>query len=199
MCEVDVLRSGIGPISNNVGLIGNEFCPKLNKVGTIESGFGTTCNKVDTIKYPHQTKRALSRPNLNENWAKGALSEFNLGQNLTKWALSEPKSGQVGIIGGGSGPRVDSAWKIAKLCGRGTYKKKKWPYCVGRVIVDVTTPTPYGYFFRKYQPLPHHMATLAKMSTLSYSKIGRNCVTVDKIKGSSGQLRVSSSNEANKF
>ena len=67
MCEIDVLRSGICQISNNVGLIGNEFCPKLNKVGTIESGFGTTCNKVDTIKYPHQTKRALSMPNLNEN------------------------------------------------------------------------------------------------------------------------------------
>ena len=67
LCKVDVLRSRIGPSSSNVGLIGSEFGPKFNKVGTIESGFGTTCNKVDTIKYPHQTKRALSRPKLNEN------------------------------------------------------------------------------------------------------------------------------------
>ena len=51
--KVDVLRSGIGPISSNVGLIGNEFGPKLNKVGTIESGFGTNFNKVDTIGYPN--------------------------------------------------------------------------------------------------------------------------------------------------
>ena len=53
ICKVDVLRSGIGPISSNVGLIGNEFGPKLNKVGTIESGFGTNFNKVDTIGYPN--------------------------------------------------------------------------------------------------------------------------------------------------
>ena len=53
MCEVDVLRSGIGPISSNVGLIGNEFGPKLNKVGIIESVFGTNFNKVDIIGYPN--------------------------------------------------------------------------------------------------------------------------------------------------
>ena len=52
ICKVDVLRSGIGPISSNVGFIGNEFGPTLNKVGTIESGFGTTSDKVDTIGYP---------------------------------------------------------------------------------------------------------------------------------------------------
>ena len=39
ICKVDVLRSGIGPISSNVGLIGSELGPKLKKVGTIESGF----------------------------------------------------------------------------------------------------------------------------------------------------------------
>ena len=49
ICKVDVLRSGIGPISSNVGLIGSELGPKLNKVGTIESGFGTNFDKVDTI------------------------------------------------------------------------------------------------------------------------------------------------------
>ena len=53
ICKVDVLRSGIGPISSNVGLIGNEFGPQLNKVGTIESGFGTQFNKVDNIGYPN--------------------------------------------------------------------------------------------------------------------------------------------------
>ena len=49
ICKVDVLRSGIGPISSNVGLIGSELGPKLNKVGIIESEFGTTFNKVDVI------------------------------------------------------------------------------------------------------------------------------------------------------
>ena len=34
---------------------------------------------------------------------------------------------------------------------------------MGVVIVDVTTPTPYGYFFRKYVPLPHHIATLVEL------------------------------------
>ena len=51
--KVDVLRSGISPISSNVGLIGNDFGPKLHKVGTIESGFGTNFSKVDTIGYPN--------------------------------------------------------------------------------------------------------------------------------------------------
>ena len=53
ICKVDVLRSGIGPISSNVGLIGNELGPKFNKVGTIESGFGTKFDKVDTIGHPN--------------------------------------------------------------------------------------------------------------------------------------------------
>ena len=51
--KVDVLRSGTGPISSNVGLIGSELGPKLHKVGTIESGFGTTFDKVDTIGHPN--------------------------------------------------------------------------------------------------------------------------------------------------
>ena len=67
MCEVDVLRSGIGPIASNVGLIGNECGPKLNKVGTIESGFGATFKKVDTIGSQHEMKRTLSMPSLIEN------------------------------------------------------------------------------------------------------------------------------------
>ena len=49
ICKGVVLRSGISPSSNNVGLIGNECGPKLNKVGTIERGFGTASNKVDTV------------------------------------------------------------------------------------------------------------------------------------------------------
>ena len=53
ICKVDVLRSGIGPISSIVGFVGNEFGPTLNKLGTIESGFGTNFNKVDTIGYPN--------------------------------------------------------------------------------------------------------------------------------------------------
>ena len=94
-------------MSSNVGLIGNELGPKLNTVGTIESGFGTSFNEVDTIGYPNETKRALSRPSLIENLAKWALPEPNLDPKLTKWALSGLKSGQVGIIGSGSCPRVD--------------------------------------------------------------------------------------------
>ena len=53
ICKVDVLRSGFGQISSNVGLIGSELGPKLNKVGTIESGFGTKFDKVDTIRHPN--------------------------------------------------------------------------------------------------------------------------------------------------
>ena len=53
ICKVDVLRSEIGQISSNVGLIGNELGPKLNKVGTIESGFGTAFDKVDMIGHPN--------------------------------------------------------------------------------------------------------------------------------------------------
>ena len=52
ICKVDVLRSGIGPISSNVGLIGSELGPKMNKVGITETGFGTKFDKVDTIGHP---------------------------------------------------------------------------------------------------------------------------------------------------
>ena len=53
ICKVDVLRSGIGPISKNVGLIGSEVGPKLNKVDTIEGGVGTIFDKVDTVGHPN--------------------------------------------------------------------------------------------------------------------------------------------------
>ena len=108
-------------------------------------------------------KRALSRPNLIENYTKWALSEPTLSQNLTKSALSGLKSGQVGTIGGGSCPRVDIVRKVAIWCGSGAYSRKKWSYCVGVVRVDVTTPTPYGCFFQKCVPLQHHMATFVEM------------------------------------
>ena len=49
ICKVDVLRSGICPISSNVGIIGSELGPKLNNMGTI----GTHFDKVDTIGHPH--------------------------------------------------------------------------------------------------------------------------------------------------
>ena len=101
-----------------------------------------------------------------ENSSKWALSEPNLGPNLTKWTLSGFKSGHVRIIGGGSCPRVDLVRKVGILCGRGVDFQKKLSYCVGVVRVDVTTPTPYGYFFRKYVPLQHHMATFRTTSTL---------------------------------
>ena len=82
ICKVDVLQSGIGPISGNVNLIGSGFGPKL-------------------------TTWALSRVDLGQNLAKWALSGVDLVQNFAKWALSGPKSSQVGTIGGGGGPGVD--------------------------------------------------------------------------------------------
>ena len=100
-----------------MGLIGSELGPTLNKVSIIESGLGTKFDKVDIIGHPDSTKRAPSGPNLVEHRARLALSGPNSNQNLTKWALSEPKSGQVGIIRGGSGPKVDSARKVTILCG----------------------------------------------------------------------------------
>ena len=166
-----------------VGFVGSEFGPRLNKVDIIEHGFVTKFNKVGIIGYPNPTKRVPSMQNLIENSSKWALSEPNLGPNLTKWTLSGFKSNHVRIIGGGSCPRVDLVRKVCILFGKGVHFQKQWSYCVGVVRVDVTTPTPYGFLFRKYQPLPHHIATLVKMNTLSYSKIKRNCVTVNKLGG----------------
>ena len=135
-----------------VGFVGNEFGPRLNKVGIIEHGFVTKFNKVGTIGYPNPTKRVPSMQHLIENSSKWALSEPNLSPNLTKWTLSGLKSNHVRIIGGGSCPRVDLVRKVGILCGRGVDFQKKWSYCVGVVRVDVTTPTPYGYFFENINP-----------------------------------------------
>ena len=126
----------------------------MNKVGIIEHGFVTKFNKVGTIGYPNPTKRAPSMQHLIENSSKWALSEPNLSSNLTKWTLSGLKSNHVRIIGGGSCPRVDLVRKVGILYGRGDDFQKKWSYCVGVVRVDVTTPTPYGYFFSKISTPP---------------------------------------------
>ena len=69
---------------------------------------------------------------------------------------------------------------------------KKWSYCVGVVRVDVTTPSPYGHFFRKDAPLPHNITTFVKLGRFlaHYRKVEwLYCVGgVEQIKGSSGQL-----------
>ena len=57
------------------------------------------------------------------------------------------------------------------------------------VRVDVTTPTPYGHFFRKYQP-SHTIWPLWSKWT-HYRKV-KLVDSLDKIKGSRGQLGPSS-------
>ena len=67
MCKVDVLRSGIGPISGNGGIMGSGFGSKLSKVGAIEGGFGSTFGKVHIIGRQNIAKWALSGPSLVQN------------------------------------------------------------------------------------------------------------------------------------
>ena len=156
-------------------------------MGIIEHGFVTKFNKVGIIGYPNPTKRAPSMQHLIENSSKWALSEPNSGPNLTKWTLSGLKSNHVKIIGGGSCPRVDLVWKVGILRGKGDDFQKKWSYCVGVVRVDVTTPTPYGYFFQQCVPLQHHMVTFVEWYRfLTYYrkvKMAIWCGSVDKIQG----------------
>ena len=78
ICKVDVLRSGIGPISNNVGLIGSGVGPKLSKVGTIGAQIGPS---------GHYRGWIWSKVDLARKWSYGVgvVHMFEKSGHYRKW------------------------------------------------------------------------------------------------------------------